>query len=161
MLGGIIFILVGLLGLTDTLTPQRLAQARAYGDLVGFMLYVGLLSAGLVIGGCILCFKNRADFGKLGSFFNVNLRSSSARQVSANLLESMGFVAFLILGLYALIMPFLGYAITTLLFFFVLFGLGGYKWSLRNLVLSLITTVAFVALAYLGEIPVPAGFLLW
>jgi hypothetical protein len=161
MLGGIIFILIGLLGLIDTLAPQRLAQARAYGDFVGFMLYVGLLSAGILIGGCVLCFKNRADLGKLRSFFNMNLRFSSARQVSADLLESKSFITFLILGHYALITPFLGYAITTLLFFFVLFGWGGYKWSLRNLVLSLITTVAFVALAHIAEIPVPAGFLSW
>jgi hypothetical protein len=58
---GIIFMLVGLLGLVDTLSPQRLAQAQAYEDLLGFALYPGFLSVVLVIGGGVLCIRNRAD----------------------------------------------------------------------------------------------------
>lgn len=162
MLVGIIFLLSGLLGLVDTVSPQRMALARAYGDVIGFILYVGFLSVGLVIGGGVLCLKNRTDLGKLRLLFKGNFRFPSARQVAANLLASKAAIVFLGLALYALITPYLGYALTTFLFFLGIFGWQGYKWSLRNLILSLSTTVAFAAFGRIADIPVPMGFVtLW
>jgi hypothetical protein len=155
---GIIFMLVGLLGLMDTLSPQRLAQAQAYEDLLGFALYPGFLSVVLVIGGCVLCIRNRADLVKLRPLFSGNLHFPSARRVVSNLLTNKPIIAFSALYLYALVTPYLGYPLATLLFFYGVFGWQGYKWSLRNLLLSLIMAVAFTAFAHIADVPMPEGF---
>lgn len=158
---GFILFLLGLLGLVDTITPQRIDQARAYGDFIGTLLYVGFLSAVLAIGGGILCFQNRADLGKLMPALKGNLRLSSIRKVTVNLSASKSALAFLAVGLYILMTPYLGYVLSTFLFFLVIFGWQGYRWSLRNLVLSLIMAVAFSAFAHVADIPVPMGLALF
>ncbi len=164
MLGGLIFLLSGLLILVNTVSPQHEMLAGTYdGGFIDQGLYLGIFSVGLIIGGSVLCFQNRAKLGKLRPLFNGKLRFLSVlQQVATNLLANKAAIVFLGFGLYALITPYLGYAMTTFLFFFGIFGWQGYKWSLRNLVLSLITTMAFVAFARIASIQLPMGFVkLW
>jgi hypothetical protein len=75
-----------------------------------------------------------------------------------NLLTNKPIIAFSALYLYALITPYLGYPLATLLFFYGVFGWQGYKWSLRNLLLSLIIAVAFTAFTHIAGVPMPEGF---
>ncbi len=157
MVEGILFLLLGLFGLLDTVRPQRVVQAKAYGDFIGTLLYVGFLSAGLLIGGVVLCIKNRSDLGKLRMLFGGNLPFRSARKTAASFFSSKVAIAFLTLAFYAGITPYLGYVLSTFLFFLGIFGWQGYKWSLRNLVLSLVTALAFAAFAHIAEIPLSMG----
>jgi len=158
---GIILMILGVVCLVDTVSPQRIEQARVYGDLIGFVLYGGFLSLVPIIGGGVLCLWHRADLGKLRPLFNGSLRFPSVRRVVSTVLANKPIIAFSALILYLLLMPYMGYALTTFVFFYAVYGWQGFKWSLRNIMLSLVTVTAFLTLVYFAGIPVPKGIMLW
>ena len=69
-------------------------------------------------------------------------------------------VVAMVLILYTVTMPFLGYLLATVIFFPVIYLIFGVRPWTKGVVVGVITTAIFYAIfAYLADLPLPKGFL--
>jgi len=139
------------LGLADA---WRLSDAvRAGGtfrDVIGPDRYLAFISAGLLVCGV----------GYLvATWKGMNQARGDRKEEEGSQVTQVSLV-FIVVIIYVLALPLLGYMLATLFFFPVAFFIFGVKPWLKSIIVGLLTAVLFYAIfAYLAEVPLPRG--LW
>ena len=146
------FLVIALAGL-GLVDAWRLSDAvRAGGtfrDIIGPDRYLAFISVGLLVCGV----------GYLvASWKGINRVRDDRKSEEGNQVTQVSLV-FMVVIIYILALPVLGYMLATLFFFPVAFFIFGVKPWLKSIIVGLLTAVLFYAIfAYLAEVPLPRGF---
>ena len=148
---GIAFLIFGGVSIWDARRIASTTRLRGTLDIVGpdgYSLGVGVL---LLAIGVLLTLKGFADARHRGA----RVAPSAADETGSY----SHFALIAVLLVYAIAMPVVGYAVTTLAFFLAVFRIMGIRSWVRNAVASLGLTVLFyLAFTIVADLPLPKGW---
>lgn len=145
---GLIFVLLGFVGLFDAWRIRESVRPTADLDGIGPDGYLAILSVIMLVLGLALAIRSKIE-GETGDW------SDLARWPPVDYV-----VVAVIMALFVLAIPLIGFSISSLLFFLALFGLlGDWSWP-RTVGYAVVTTVViYVVFVYFADMSLPKSFL--
>lgn len=145
---GLLFILLGVVSLVDSWRIREWVRPQAFFDGIGPDGYLGVVSVFMILLGISLAIRSKIE-GETSDW------SDLRRWPPADYL-----VVAVILALFVVAIPIVGFSLSCLLFFVALYRLlGGWSWG-RTVSYALVTTgCIYVVFLYLAEMPLPKSFL--
>jgi hypothetical protein len=151
LLESLMVIVLAVLGMADAWRLSGVVRGgRRFHDVIGPDRYLGAISIGLFLCGV---------WKMMGSLKSPSQEAGKTQgEGEGNV--SMVFLVIFVLFVYSILLPILGYLLSTLIFFPVLYFIFGVRSWVKSLVLGLLTAGLFYAIfAYFAEVPLPKGFL--
>lgn len=151
MVESILVIALAGLGLADGWRLSNVVRAQGnFRNVIGPDRYLIVVSMGLLVCGAWNLMAS------LRAIRHPHIEEVAEKESKRDLV----FVVALVLILYTVAMPFLGYLLATVIFFPVLYLIFGVRPWTKGVVVGVITTAIFYAIfAYLADLPLPKGFL--
>lgn len=148
---GMIFTVIGLIGVYEGIRLARAKDLTVVQDPLGSDGYIITIGLALIIAGVlyiIVNYKDDSDKGKV--IVDEGEKSTLLKVVSI----------FVSLAVSCLLINFIGYLLSTLIFFLLMFRIFEFKW-LQNAILSVVLSIAFwITFEYLLSMSFPQGSLI-
>jgi putative tricarboxylic transport membrane protein len=147
---GIIFPVVGLTGLYEGIRLVRIRDVTVIQDFLGPGGYVIIISLALIIAGVahiIINYKEDIDKGKV----IVSKGEKSTLRMVASI--------FVSLVVYCLLINFIGYLLSSLIFFLLMFQIFGFKWFMNAILSVGLSIVFYLIFEYFLTMSFPRGML--
>lgn len=137
---GLLFIIIGIIGIIDGFRLNRVSLAA--NDAYGPGLYLVILSFVMVIGGVY--------------FFVSSLKKIDQKTGSLSFQIGTASLAIITMFIYSILVPYIGYLISTAAFILAAIRLFGEKSWVRSILITGVSAAAFWLLfVYLAGIPLP------
>ncbi len=151
LLESLIVISLGVVGMVDAWRLSGVVRGgKVFHDAIGPDRYLGVISIGLLLCGA---------WKMIGILRNLGQEAGKGEGDGKSNV-TMVFLVILVLFVYSILLPVLGYLLSTLIFFPVLYSIFGVRSWGKSLVLGLLTAGLFYAIfAHFAEVPLPKGFL--
>lgn len=147
---GMIFSIIGLLGLYEGIRLARARDLSAVQDSLGPAGYIIMIGLALIIAGAIhiiINYKKDID--------NKKVIVSKEEKITLRMVITI----YVSLVVYCLLINFIGYLFSSLIFFLLMFQIFGFKWFV-NAILSVVLSLTFYILfEYLLTMSFPKGML--
>lgn len=147
----LVVIVLALVGMADAWRLSGVVRGgRPFHDVIGPDRYLWAISIGLFLCGV----------WKMMGSLKTPAQEAGRKEKEGGSNMTMVFLVISVLFLYSIILSTLGYLLSTLILFPVLYFIFGVRSWAKSLVIGLVTAGLFYAIfAYFAEVPLPKGFL--